>query len=108
MTTMSETVDIGAAERAARELLDGRIAAVRELATTRQREIDQQAALEDAQRAHAAAYQAALRAGWTTDELRRLDFPAPSRKAPGRPRRARRASPPVPANTADGGSPVQP
>jgi hypothetical protein len=76
-------------ETAARALLDSRIQAVRELATTRQTRNDKREELAAAERADTAAYAAALRAGWTTDELRKVGLDEPERRAPGRPRRPR-------------------
>lgn len=90
-------------EDAARALLDQRIQAVRDLAATRQSVIDKRAELQEAERADAAAYAAAQRAGWTTDELRKVGLEEPSRKAPGRPRRSRstgREPEPVPDGSA--------
>ncbi len=69
---------------------DSRIAAVRELAVARQRTTDLQEALASGQRADDEAYAAALRAGWTQEELKKLNFNGPTSK----PARTRR--PPAP------------
>jgi hypothetical protein len=76
-------------ETAARALLDSRIQAVRELAITRQTRNDKREQLAAAERADTAAYTAALRAGWTTEELRKVGLDEPERRGPGRPRRSR-------------------
>ena len=73
-------------EDAARALLDERMHAVRDLAGTRTALSTHRASLTDLERADAAAYAAATRAGWSTDELKRLGFDAPTRRPPGRPR----------------------
>ncbi len=83
---MPDTVDTTETERAARALLDSRIDAVRELAVARQRTTDLQEALASGQRADDEAYAAALRAGWTREELKKLGFNGPT----GKPARARR------------------
>ncbi len=90
MATAISTDDV---ETAARALLDGKVAAVRDLAHARQLRNDKRAELDDAERADATAYAAAERAGWTADELRKVGLDAPNRKAPGRPRRARQPQP---------------
>lgn len=86
------TIDTTAVETAARALLDDKIQAVRDLAHARQARTDKQAELDQAERADAAAWAAAERAGWTPDELRRLGLDTPTRKTPGRPRRPRTTS----------------
>ncbi len=68
-------------------LLNDRVEAVRDLAKARQQRNDARAQLEGTERADAAAYAAAQGAGWSTDELRKVGFDEPTRKAPGRPRR---------------------
>ena len=89
MTT--DSLDTDRIEAAARALLDGKVAAVRTLAHARQAREDARAALADAERVDAAAYAAALRAGWTTDELKRVGLDAPTKHATGRPRTSRAA-----------------
>ena len=84
MTTI--TVDANRIEAAARALLDEKVAAVRVLAAARQAREDQRAALTEAERNDTAAYTAALRAGWTADELKRVGLDAATKRAPGRPR----------------------
>lgn len=83
-------IDTAAVEAAARALLDTKVASVRTLAHARQHRIDKQAELGEAERADAAAYAAAQRAGWTSDELRKVGLDQPARKAPVRPRRDRK------------------
>jgi len=105
---MPTPVDHQAVEQRARALLEDRIVAVRTLATARQHQLDTHARvreeLDSADRADAAAYAAALRAGWTDDELKNVGFDAPTRKTPGRPRRTRttaqRAQRSLPADAA--------
>lgn len=72
-------------EARARTLLDNRMNAVRTAATTQAAVTDARDALATAERAH--AYTAAERAGWTTDELRKVGLNPPTRRRPGRPRR---------------------
>lgn len=86
-------VDPDRVETEARQLLDAKVAAVRLLATARQKLANRQAALEEAEREDATCYAAATRAGWTAEELRRVGLSAPSRRPPGRPSAARRAAP---------------
>lgn len=92
------SVDTDQVEQAARQLIDGRIEAVRTLAAARQTTEQAQQALADAERADTQAWAAAERAGWTSAELRRVGF-TPPRKAPGRPRSSRTRSPQTPENT---------
>ncbi|GAB3682903.1 hypothetical protein [Angustibacter aerolatus] len=65
---------------------------MRTLAKTRQHVEDTRTALVDAETGDAAAYSAAVQAGWTEQELRRVGFGAPARRAPGRPRAPRRGA----------------
>lgn len=69
-------------EQKARALLGNRVTAVRQLAQTRQAVDDARAALEQAEKADAAAQ----KSGWSTEELRKLGLDAPARRTPGRPR----------------------
>jgi len=87
-----QTVDPDRVEKEARQLLDAKVAVVRLLATARQKVAHRQAALEEAEREDANCYSAATGAGWTAEELRKVGLPAPSRRPPGRPPAARRAS----------------
>lgn len=89
---MPHDLDTQALEQRARALLDDRITAVRALAKARKSMFDKRDALAAAEREDAAAYQAAVRAGWTDDELKKVGFDAPTRKAPGRARRTRSTS----------------
>jgi hypothetical protein len=59
-------------------------------------------ALEVASRARAAAWAAAVRAGWAEADLGRLKFSQPARRGPGRPRRQRPAEAP-PTEVPEGG-----
>ena len=86
---MTIALDPDTAETRARQLLDARIASVRELVAARQKVLDLQADLADAERTHQAAYKTALRDGWTTDELRTIGLPDPDPK-----QRTRRVKPP--------------
>lgn len=86
-------LDPDTAECAARELLDTRVTAVRELAARRADLTRAREAVVTAERADAAAWSAAERSGWTETDLRRVGFEPPATRAPGRPRRA----PAVPA-----------
>jgi hypothetical protein len=90
---MADTVvDATETERAARALLDSRIDAVRELAVARQQTSDLQEALAAGQRADSDAYAAALRAGWSAEELKKLGF-TPARPKPTRTRSSRTRPP---------------
>lgn len=72
---------------AAQQLMEGRLTAIDNVASSA-REVDQaRAALETAERSYAAAHKAAQDAGWSDSELRQLSLPSPSRRAPGRPRK---------------------
>ncbi len=100
-------LDPDTAERAARQFLDARVTAVRELAA-RRADLTQAArdAVIAAERADAAvvgspaarpargvpAWAAAERSGWTETDLRRVGFEPPTTRAPGRPKRATRVS----------------
>lgn len=84
MTLSTEQV-----EAAARQLIDGRMQAVRDLAAARATTKRAQAALADAQRADAQAWAAAERAGWTAAELQKVGFSKPATRTPGRPRKGR-------------------
>jgi len=102
MPTPIDTEDL---ERRARALLDDRIEAVRTLATARQAALDKREEADEAERADSTAYQAALRAGWTADELKKVGFEKSARKAPGRPRRARSTAQPSANGDAPDGAP---
>ena len=77
---MAHDLDPDTTETRARQLLDKRITSVRTLVTTRQAVTDLRAQLDTAERDDAAAYQAALRDGWTADELKQLGLPEPAGK----------------------------
>ncbi len=86
---MTTTLSPEAAAEAAQRLLNERVDAIRSLAKARQERNDARAQLDDAERADAAAYTAAQRAGWSAEDLRKVGFDEPERKLPGRPRRSR-------------------
>ena len=91
---MANTIDPDTTEARARELLDKRIQSVRALVTTRQTVTNLRAQLDTAERDDAAAYTAALRDGWTPDELKTLGLPEPAAKP--RPRKpTKTATPPA-------------
>lgn len=79
---------------AARRLQEDKLAAVEAVAGTRARIAEIRAKFEaqlvEVEREDAVAYQAALKAGWAEDELRKVGIAAPARQAPGRPRKGRR------------------
>ncbi len=77
---MAHDLDPDTTAQRARDLLDKRIQSVRELVTTRQAVTDLRAQLDTAERDDHAAYQTALRDGWTTDELKTLGLPEPAAK----------------------------
>jgi hypothetical protein len=72
----------------ARNLLDPRLAPIRELAAARAARNETWRAADEAETADAKAYAAATRAGWTESELRAVGFEAPTKRAPGRPRKS--------------------
>lgn len=90
---MATTLDAGALEQRARKLLDSRIASVRTLVSARQAVTELQAKLAKAEREDARLYQAALRDGWTAEELRQLGLTEPAKKE--RVRRRQTASRPA-------------
>lgn len=72
---------------AAQRLMEGRLAAIDDVAS-KAREVElARTTLEDAERSYAAAHKAAQEAGWSDRELRQLSLPVPGRRAPGRPRK---------------------
>ena len=77
---MANTLDAGALEQRARQLLDSRIDSVRALVSARQTVTELQTKLAEAEREDARLYQAALRGGWTADELRQLGLTEPAKK----------------------------
>ncbi|GLZ05128.1 hypothetical protein Acsp03_25940 [Actinomadura sp. NBRC 104412] len=85
---MTASDDIAELERAAQRLLDGRVAAIRELAVAKQARDRLRAELDEAERRYGTLYAEAERAGWQESELRELDFPDPERRPRGRPRQS--------------------
>jgi hypothetical protein len=83
---MTASDDIAELERAAQRLLDGRVAAIRELAVAKQARDRLRAELDEAEREYGARYAEAERAGWQESELKELDFSDPERRPRGRPR----------------------
>lgn len=77
---MASTLDAGALEQRARQLLDSRIGSVRNLVAARQAVTDLQAKLAEAEREDARLYLLAIRDGWTADELRQLGLTEPAKK----------------------------
>ena len=101
---MATTLDAGALEQRARQLLDSRIASVRTLVSARQAVAELQAKLADAEREDARLYQAALRDGWTVEELRQLGLTEPAKKERVRRRQASsRTAPQRPAAPSERG-----
>lgn len=74
----------------ARALQDSKIDAVRVLAESNQNVTDARERAAEAERDYARIYGAALTAGWTADELRKIGFTDTDKKA--RPRRRASAS----------------
>ena len=81
-------IDPDTAETAARKLLETRVAAIRELAARRAELTTARDTLTAAERADTTAWAAAEKAGWTEPELRHVGFTPPTRRAPGRTRKA--------------------
>ena len=94
---MAHSLDTQATEAKARELLNTRIASVRTLVTARQHVSNLREQLAAAERADVTAYAAALKDGWTVEELRALSLGEPDKKARVR-RRAAARKPPAPQN----------
>lgn len=90
---MTTTLSPDDAAAAATRLLDDRVDAIRTLAAARQARNDARAQLDEQERADAAAFAAARRAGWTPEELRKVGFDEPDRKTPGRPAGSRTRRP---------------
>jgi hypothetical protein len=86
---MPDTLDTTAVEHTARQLLNARISAVRELATAQVAVDHARDALSAAETNHASVYTNATRAGWTDTELKQIGLTLPARRAPGRPRQPR-------------------
>lgn len=98
---IAKQIDIGAVERAARARTDARIEAVKALAVARQNTLDKQADAATAEREDTIAWIAAIRQGWTEDELKDSGFDPPKRRGPGRPRRRRAATAGSPSTNAN-------
>ena len=93
---MAHDIDPEATEARARELLDKRIQSVRLLVTKRQTVTDLRAQLDTAERDDATAYTAALRDGWTADELKTLGLAEPAGKPrPRKPSKTASVTPPT-------------
>lgn len=90
------TLNIEEAERTARELLDGRMAAVRALVEARQGLADLRAQVAEAEREDARLYAAAVRDGWSADELRKIGLGEPEKVSRVRRRAPQKASAPAP------------
>jgi hypothetical protein len=86
---MPDALDTQAVEHTARQLLDARITAVRELAKAQVAVDHVRESLGEAEANHATVYTTATRAGWSDAELKQMGLRAPTRRAPGRPRRPR-------------------
>lgn len=70
-------------------MLDGRIAALGEIEQSQNNINQAREALRQAEHEQVSAWAAALSAGWTETELRKLGLDAPAGKRPGRPKGAR-------------------
>jgi len=86
-------LNIEEAERQARALLDARINSVRALVTARQNLTDLRDQVAAAEREDARLYQAALRDGWTAEELKKLGLAEPEKATRVRKRAASRRAP---------------
>ncbi|GIG28063.1 hypothetical protein [Cellulomonas marina] len=102
---MAKELSIEAAERQARQLLEARMQSVRDLVTGRQALADLREQVEAAEREDVRLYNAALTAGWSPDELRKIGVGEPDKKARvARRARARRAGAGSGAAAKDGAS----
>ena len=86
---MSDALDTQAIEHTARQLLDARINAVRELAKAQVAVDHVLESLGEVEANHATIYTAATRTGWSDAELKQMGLRTPTRRTPGRPRRPR-------------------
>lgn len=113
---MARTLSVEEAEARASQLQQERLSAIRGLAEARQNVVDMRAnadrrradlerelagQINDAERADVQRYNAALSAGWTDAELRKIGFDEPDKKQRTRKRAARKpSSPATPARDA--------
>ncbi|MFE6808608.1 hypothetical protein ACFVEN_44195 [Streptomyces sp. NPDC057681] len=84
---------------AAQALMNERLDAVKAHKANVDAEDEARAALVERERESARTWAALLAAGWTVDELKRLDFKQPAVKAPGRPRGRARTKPEAPVTS---------
>jgi hypothetical protein len=87
---MAKELNLEEVERQARQVLDTRIESVRTLVTARQKVAQAREDLNQAEREDVLAYNAAVAAGWTPEELRKLKLGEPEKKARVRRRAASR------------------
>jgi hypothetical protein len=85
-------------EQGLRRLVDSRMTAARNVANAAVRRDEQRALLDQAQSAYAQAFSAALGAGWTLQELRKVGLDEPERTTP---KRKRRAADPTPTSATE-------
>lgn len=78
---MAKELNLEEVERRARQVLDARIESVRTLVTARQNLAQVREELDQAERQDVLAYNAAVAAGWTPEELRKLNLGEPEKKA---------------------------
>lgn len=106
---MAKTLSVEEAEARANQLQQERLSAIRGLAEARQNVVDVRAdadrrradlerelaaQINDAEREDVQRYSAALSAGWTDVELRKIGFDEPDKKQRTRKRAARKPAPP--------------
>lgn len=84
---MATSLDPEQAAADARQLLDDRVDAVRDLAHKAAHAERARDAAEAAERDFTTAHRAATQAGWTPTELRKIGIPNPRQRPPGRPRK---------------------
>lgn len=87
---MGKELNLEEVERRARQVLDARIESVRALVTVRQHLAEAREQLDQAEREDVLAYNAAVAAGWTPEELRKLNLGEPEKKVRVRRRAATR------------------
>lgn len=110
---MAKTLSVEEAEARANQLQQERLSAIRGLAEARQNVVDVRAdadrrradlerelsaSISDAERDDVVKYNAALSAGWTDAELRKIGFDEPDKKQRTRKRAARKSTAPAPAS----------
>lgn len=105
------SINIDETEKQARALLDARIESVRAVVNARQTVADLRDQLAAAEREDARLYNAALRDGWSADELKKLGIAEPEKAPKARkraPRKKTSATPSAPSSASAAEQPDAP